>query len=204
MDTGGNIAIVSVAAPRVVIAQGAFIVSLTDSTVSNGAGGNYILVTIRNGAANTMFDNNGVNYKVKIQGQTGQANATGIWTVTVVDNTHFRLNINTSTGLPSAYNLGSAHSPNTGEVLWSSPRLNAAFIEAGIATYSGMDNMVLCKVADEAGITAGQICDQTYVDQINALKPKWLRWMDLIGVQASLEADFLAADASEQNYLFAV
>ena len=64
-------------------------------------------------------------------------------------------------------------------------------------TFSGMSNLVWCKVADEAAEASGQIIDPILESQLKALlggsSPStygWLRFMDLSGVQANYEGDF--------------
>jgi hypothetical protein len=132
--------------------------------------------------AKTNFANNAATGQtVVISGQTGQAAATGTWTITAVDSTHFDLQ-------GSAFNAGDPW-VSGGQAIY----INFSFVAAisSVIPYSGFSNFIFCKDngADLALIQSGQISDTTYLNQVKQLRPKWLRFMDVIGVQASAEND---------------
>lgn len=175
-DFFGNCTI-QATAPYIKFCFGAIIQNITDSTVSNGAGGTYIDVTLKTGYANGI----GLADGIFIQAMTGhgQAAAVGQWNGTKISAQVIRLTTNRVTGLPSAYNAGDPYSGPGGEMVCRGQNLTWRLDSAG--TWSSYDNFALYKFPNEARYLAGELVDPDYIDTIRYSGAKWLRWMDLIG-----------------------
>jgi len=171
--------------PRVRVRQGWNIQSLTQSPVSNGAGG----FLIRMGLKTNYAGSYSTGIRCVISGQTGQAAATGSWTLTKIDNQTFDLQ-------GSTWNVSDPYTGPSGLAsVINGPLAVIWFLPATSGAYSGFSNFVLCKSAHEADVDAGRYWDPDYVSQLTDLcgnnnGSKYggiLRFMDYLNVQSSFE-----------------
>ena len=175
--------------PRVRFRMGWNIQSLTQSPTSNGAGGFLIRMGVKTGFGAAV----GTGVKVIISGQTGQAAATGTWTLTQIDNQTYDLQGTT-------WNAGDPYTGPSGLASIVNDRLaNIWFLPAASGIYNGFTNWVICKVAQEADVDAGKLCDPDYVNQLIDLNSNGnpgaysgiLRFMDLTSsATASFEGNY--------------
>lgn len=149
--------------------------TLTQSPVSNGSGGNLIRVTTKTG----YYQNGATGDNVVISGQTGQAAATGNWLTTKIDNQTFDLQ-------GSTWNVGQGSGTGGTAII---PNVNPG-IAINSGTGSGFGALIVCTASNIAVIASGQLTDPLYLSQMKALKPSWIRFMDLIGTQQSVEYQF--------------
>lgn len=215
-DTSGNTTIINKTAPRVVMTFGAVLsgangpggLAMSDSGISNNAGGNYIKVWFKTGYVSN-FSGLGTINQLKLQNSplngnlVGQLNALDTWNYVQVDGNSIYLTKSVTTGLPSAYNSGSPWISG-GEVVTTATNLSVHIMGSnnGATSYSSpsqFSNFVFCTTINEAAVLAGQINDPTLRDQYKYLmnsaaapnsQKGWLRFMDVSGVQGSYESDF--------------
>ena len=122
-DTGGNTTILDKINPRVVMAFGAFIQNISESPVSNGAGGRRIRITFKPGYANYM---SGV-IKVQALNGRGQAAALGIWNCVRIDGSTLDLTTSVSTGSPSAWDRSDPYRGLGGEAISQATNIAVIF-----------------------------------------------------------------------------
>ncbi len=183
-DTNYNTTILDKTNPRVVLAFGALIQSMSSSPVSNGAGGQRVRLTFKPGYANYASS----VIRVQALAGRGQAAATGVWNALRIDANTLDLVSNVMTGQPAAWDASDPYRGPGGEAIWQAS--NVAVYILGQGMFSGFSNLVFCKAENEALVDFGKIVDPELVEQLKYLKPAWLRFMDLTGVQASYENDF--------------
>lgn len=125
---------------------------------------------------------------VNITGANSNTGANGLWQMVKVDNQTFDLL--TVAGGNSVFTNAQASSGGTAVLVSTQITFR---ITAGSATF---DNLVWCKTADEG---SSQIISDTLIAQLQALTNQgtasfanrnWLRFMDVVAVQASFESDF--------------
>lgn len=187
-SAGGNQALTSVTAPRIQFKFGINIQGLSDSGVSNGAGGTMIRVATKTGFAANIQAGNAVNVSGVVSGQT---NANGTWTMAAVG------------GNTSAFDLvGSTWSSANGTSgvggVAAMQYTNSSIRIVNTGTFSGFSNLVWCKSGDETAITNGQMTDTVLLNQLQYLcNPNslaapnvWLRFMDFSGAQQNIESDY--------------
>lgn len=185
VTVGGNTTVLSQTAPRITFAFGVNIQSITNSAVSNGAGGTKIRIGTSSGYAANLATGNILN----VQGVTTQTNALGTWTITKIDAQTFDLD-------SSTWSAGQGVGGVQGRAIVQAANLSIYITTSG--TFSGFSDLVWCRTADEASITSGLLVDNVLIDQYRyllnpngiAAPDAWLRFMDLIGVQSSFECDF--------------
>ena len=184
-SAGGNTSMTSVTAPRVQFAFGINIQSVTQSPVSNGAGGNLIRVGTKTGFAANLSTGQTMN----VSGIITQTNANGTWLITKIDAQTFDLQAST-------WSAGQGSSGVVGQAILRATTLSINISNSG--TFSGFTDLVWCKTADETDVANGLIIDSTLISQLRyLLNPNgvanpdaWLRFMDASGVQSSYENDF--------------
>jgi hypothetical protein len=183
-ETGGNTTILDKTNPRVVLAFGAIIQNISPSPVDNGAGGRRIRLTFKPGHAGYASS------VIKVQALTGrdQAVAAGIWNCVRIDASTLDLVSNAVSGQPAAWDGSDPYRGPGGEAVWQASNIAVYILSQG--TFSGFSNLVFCKAENEALVDAGKIVDPELIEQLRYLRPAWLRFMDLTGVQASYENDF--------------
>jgi hypothetical protein len=160
--------------PEVHFAFGYNIQNLAQSPVSNGHGGKLIRVTVKK----NYFINGSDNQQLVIGGQTGQANAIGTWLITKVDSSVFDLQ-------GSTWNAADPYVGPSGQAIY----INLSFLAilGNMGVYSEFSELIFCTESNLHLVNAGGLVDPTYKAQVQHLRPAWLRFMDLIGVQASVE-----------------
>jgi hypothetical protein len=186
-DIGNNMTVKDRLNPRVEFAWGWKIQSMSQSPVSNGAGG-YL---IRLGSKPGYLGNVQTNATIKVQGIRGQTNALGIWKCTKIDNQTFDLQ-------GSTWNSSDPYSGPSGEAILSIGQVSLSF---PTGTYSSFRDLMLCRLADEAAIDAGLQISQAAIDSYAALNPRYLRFMDMLAVINSTATNFkYRARPSAMNY----
>lgn len=190
-DVSGNFAIYDTISPRVVFSFGYNIQNLSQSPVTSG-GNHLIRVTTKTGYLAGIGIGNSA--AITIANQTGQAAATGTWTATVIDNQNMDL-------IGSIWDPSDPYTGPSGQALLNLDAIAGAFLNNNTDFHTGgqFSNLVLCKAANESAVDAGQIWDQQLVSQYQYLmnhatapmsQRGTLRFMDMSGVQGSLEHDF--------------
>jgi hypothetical protein len=175
-DVSGNITIKDKMNPRVEFAWGWKIQSLSQSSVSNAAGGYLVRLTSKPGYLGNVQN----NATIKIQAIRGQANALGVWKCTKIDNQTFDLQ-------GSTWNSADPYGGPSGEALLSVGQVSLSFPPG---TYSAFRDLTLCRSADEAAIEAGLQISQAAINSYAALNPKYLRFMDMLAVINSTATNF--------------
>jgi hypothetical protein len=175
-DIGGNMTIKDRTNPRVEFAWGWKIQSMSQSPVSNGAGGYLVRLTSKP----SHLGNVASSSTIKIQGIRGQANALGVWKCTKIDNQTFDLQ-------GSTWNSADPYSGPSGEAILSVGQVSLSF-PPGI--YSSFRDLTLCRSADEAALDAGLQISQAAIDSYAALNPRYLRFMDMLAVINSTATNF--------------
>jgi hypothetical protein len=183
-DTNYNTTILDKTNPRVVLAFGALIQNISPSPVSNSAGGQRVRLTFKPGYANSASS----VIRVQALGGRGQAGAAGVWNCVRVDANTLDLVSNVVTGQPAAWDATDPYRGPGGEAIWQASNIAVYILAQGV--FSGFSNLVFCTAENEALVDSGKIADPELVEQLKYLKPAWLRFMDLTGVQASYENDF--------------
>ena len=69
---------------------------------------------------------------------------------------------------------------------WPTPLSSMAFNFLSSTTYTDLSNVILCRVADEALIDAGEVVNPDYVAFFDALNPTIVRFMDLMGTVVNI------------------
>lgn len=192
-----NMGIFSTSAPSTQFRFGVSIQAITDSGVSNGQGGTYILITTKTGYA-SYFEpaHSGSSQPVNISGITTQTNANGTWAPIWVDDTHFYLGLNQITGAPSVWSSAQGAGGVAGQAVIQVSNLAITMAVGG--TWSSFGNLVWCKSANLAALQAGQIADPELVSELRylqnpggaAVANAWLRTMDVNGAQGNWNVDF--------------
>jgi len=182
---GNNFTITNATAginPRVVFKYGSLI-----SSVSGGNGSPVVLTLINSPAAFNI----GNSIKIGVGVSAGLAagpNSDGSWTIS--GSSLGQITLANSTGVTSPTVTGTGGPGVQSEAVIDNAAV-ALFLNSG-ATFSSFTALVYCQAANESAINAGQLVDPAYVVQLQALKPAWLRFMDMSGVQGSWETDFAA------------
>jgi hypothetical protein len=175
-DVAGNMTIKDRLNPRVEFAWGWKIQSMSQSPVSNGAGGYLIRLTSKPG----YLGNVQTNAMINIEGVRGQTNAKGIWKCTKIDNQTVDLQ-------GSTWNSADPYSGPSGEAILAVGQVSLSFF-AG--TYSSFRDLVLCRSADEAAIDSGLQISQAAINSYTSLFPRYLRFMDMLAVINSTTTNF--------------
>ena len=175
-DVGGNMTIKDRLNPRVEFAWGWKIQSVSQSPVSNGAGGYLVRITSKP----SYLGNVPNNATIKVQGIRGQANALGIWKCTKIDNQTFDLQ-------GSTWNSADLYGGPSGEAILSVGQVSLSFLPG---SYSSFHDLTLCRSADEAAIDSGLQISQAAIDSYAALNPRYLRFMDMLAVINSTATNF--------------
>jgi hypothetical protein len=183
-DIGGNTTILDKTNPRVVFAFGAIIQNISPSPVSNGANGRRIRLTFKPGY--TTYTSSVV--KVQALAGRGQAAAAGVWSCVRIDANTLDLVSNVANGQPATWDSSDPYGGSGGEAIWQASNIAVYILSQG--TFSRFSNLVFCKTENEPLVDAGKIVDPELIEQLKYLRPAWLRFMDLIGVQASYENGF--------------
>jgi hypothetical protein len=183
-ETGGNTTILDKTNPRVVLAFGGVIQNISPSPLSNGAGGQRIRLTFKPGYANHASG----MVRVQALAGHGQAAAAGVWNCVRIDDKTLDLITSVTSGRPSAWVGGDPYLGPGGEAIWQAANMAIYILNQG--TFSGFRDLVFCKQENEAYLDSGKIVDPELIEQLRYLRPAWLRFMDLSGVQASYENDF--------------
>ena len=183
-DTNYNTTILDKTNPRVVLAFGAQIQTMSPSSVSNGAGGRRVRLMFKPGYAGSASS----VIRVQALDGKGQAAAAGVWNCVRIDANTLDLVSNALTGQPAVWDSSDPYRGPGGEAIWQASNIAVYILSQGI--FSGFSNLVFCKAENEALVDAGKIVDPELVKQLKYLKPAWLRFMDVTGVQASYENDF--------------
>lgn len=181
-NTGNNVSIVNQTNPRVVLAFGFFIQSISQGA-SNGLGGFLIRIGLKTNYAAGAFT--GMTFTAA--GANTNTGANGTWVINQIDNQTFDLEGSTFTNAQASVIGTLTNAVGTGSI---------AMLATG--TYSGFSNLVFCRQSDETAVASGQIIDNDIVSQFQFLMNSgssfasrgWARFMDLSGVQASFECDF--------------
>ncbi|ABQ33250.1 hypothetical protein [Bradyrhizobium sp. BTAi1] len=183
-ETNYNTTILDKTNPRVVLTFGANILNMSPSPVDNGAGGRRVRLTFKPGFANSASP----VIKVQALAGRGQASAAGIWKSVRVDPNTVDLVANALTGEPAAWNPNDPYRGPGGEAIWQATNIAVYILAQG--TFSGFSNLVFCKAENETLVDSGALVDPLLIEQMRHLRPSWLRFMDLTGVQASYESEF--------------
>lgn len=179
----------AITAPRVVFAFGWNIQSISNASglirintkpnyVASGSG-----YTIQTGLA----DNGRGGQLVSISGANANTGANGTWAITNLTASSFDLVGSTFTN---------AQAGAAGTAIFATSNMSVRI--KNFATYSGFTNLVWCRSAEESAVDAGQLVAADYITQLQYVtnpgsitsQRAWLRFMDLTGVQGSLESDF--------------
>jgi hypothetical protein len=170
--------------PRVVFRYGLLITG-----VSGGNGSPVVLtVALTNFALGAT-----VNVKLQVGVSSNLANgpnSDGSWTLSAGGGGTNTITLASSTGVISPTITGSGGPGVQSEVVMENSSV-ALYIKSG-GTISGFSNLVYCQAANESAIMSGQLVDPAYVAQLKQLGVKWLRMMDVSGVQGSWDTDFTA------------
>jgi hypothetical protein len=183
-DTNYNTTILDKTNPRVVLAFGALIQTMSPSPVSYGAGGRRVRLTFKPGYAGSASS----VIRVQALAGRGQAAAAGVWNCVRIDANTLDLVSNAVTGQLAAWDASDPYRGPGGEAIWEAS--NIAVYILGQGMFSGFSNLVVCKAENEALVDSGKIADPELIEQLKYLKPAWLRFMDLTAVQASYENKF--------------
>lgn len=108
-------------------------------------------------------------------------NQDGSWTITLDDNDH--VSLQGSSALNSALvSLTTVGGPGLqSEALLSTSILTMSVLASN--TISGWSNIVWCKTRDKSAVLAGQHASPDYVTAMQALNPRFIRFMDFQSVQ---------------------
>jgi hypothetical protein len=175
-DVAGNMLIQEKTNPRIELAWGWKIQSITQSPVSNGRGGHLVRITSKPGFTRIVTNNS----TIKVQGINGQANALGVWKCTKVDDQTFDLQLST-------WNAADPYAGPSGEAILSVGQVQAT-LPSG--TYSSFGGLVLCRATDDAIVDSGMQVSQAAINSYSALKPRYLRFMDMLAVIQSTATNF--------------
>lgn len=185
-DASGNVTLLSQSNPSVVFAFGFNIQSIQN----NGSG--VIQINTKSNFVTGAGSGSANGQLINISGANANTGANGTWIIANRSASSFELQGSTFTN---------AQASPAGQAIFTGSNLSVRFHNAGTYGSGGtqMSNLVWCRTADVASIAAGQIIDATYIAQLKYLFNNngaananlgWLRFMDLIGVQASFECDF--------------
>lgn len=172
----------SVVNPRVVFKWG--------SLISSCSGGNGTPVTIN--LVNSPTVSVGMNVQIGVGVSASLANgpnSDGSWTIASGSGSAWVLANSSTVVNPTVTGTGGPDVQS--ELCYSNSSVAISIISSG--TISGFGNLVICTLANEPLNDAGKLVDPLYIAQLQALNVRWLRMMDISGVQGNYESDFTTA-----------
>ena len=153
------------------------------------------------GPTNIKFTTTGSNYAGNLaSGMTFQfnnltglpagPNSDGSWTIYTIDNNNFGLlnSSSVSVGGITLNTSGTVGVNTEGIYSQSAPAINPALF--GNWTGSNASNLIWCKKADLADITAGKLATAGIVNTWKNLSPAYIRFMDMLGTQNIQQPDY--------------
>lgn len=167
---------------RIVFKHGSLITG-----ISGGNGSPVVLALI-----NTPADMS-VGQKVKVQVGVSSnllngPNSDGSWTLSAAGTSSATLA--NSSGVTSPTVTGAGGPDVQSEMVFSKPGIAWSFVSGN--TYANFANAYFCKLVNETATKAGKQVDPDYVAQLKALGVRWLRTMDITGVQGNWETNWTA------------
>lgn len=174
--SGPNTTFIQNGAWNVEFSFGDTIVTVQNSTTTPG------LVEIVSSDANGFLNiANGATVQVH---NVSNLSATTVWTINKINNTTVDLQGSTwsASMVPATGNPGTA-----AELIYNPGSVTPSWLSSvptfGTPTHT-ISSLIFCKTADLAAVQSGKNISTAAINFITTLNPKWLRFMDMIGVQA--------------------